>query len=165
MIILHTSLGDIHVELDHENTPNTAANFISYAKDGTYKDTIFHRVINGFMVQGGGMIEDMSEKDSNAPIENEANKGGKNLKGTLAMARTSDPHSATNQFFINVADNAFLNFRNPTMDGWGYCVFGRVTEGMDVVEKIKAVKTGSRGMHDDVPVEAITITDVTVNED
>lgn len=164
MIILKTNLGDIKVELDHEKTPKTAENFLQYAKDGFYKGTIFHRVIKNFMIQGGGFSSKMGKKDTHAAIENEADKGGENKRGTLAMARTNDPHSATAQFFINVVDNDFLNFKSKSSQGWGYCVFGRVTEGMDVVDKIKSVKTGSHGMHQDVPVEEVIINDVIVEE-
>ncbi|HNI37725.1 MAG TPA: peptidylprolyl isomerase, partial [Pseudomonadales bacterium] len=136
--------------------------FLEYANSGFYAGTIFHRVIDGFMIQGGGMDENMSQKKTNAPVKNEANNGLKNDTGTIAMARTMDPHSATAQFFINVKDNDFLNFKSETSQGWGYCVFGKVTDGMDVVNKIKGVKTGSKGGHQDVPVESITITSVTV---
>lgn len=164
MITLHTNMGDIVVELDFEKAPISAQNFLDYAKDGFYTDTIFHRVINGFMVQGGGMLEDMSQKETKAPIQNEADNGLKNTIGTLAMARTSDPHSATAQFFINVADNGFLNHSSKTAQGWGYAVFAKVTDGMDVVNKIKEVKTGSNGFHQDVPATAVTIEKVTVSE-
>lgn len=164
MITLHTNLGDIVIELDTENTPITAENFLQYAKDGFYNNTIFHRVINDFMVQGGGFESGMSQKQSNAPIKNEADKGQQNKRGTLAMARTNDPHSASNQFFINVKDNDFLNFKSPTDSGWGYCVFGKVTEGMDIVDKIKTVETTSRAGHQDVPVNDIIIENVSVTE-
>jgi len=165
MITLHTNYGDIVIELDFEKAPNTAANFLQYAEEGFYNGTIFHRVIDGFMIQGGGMTEDMSEKKkTHDPIQNEADNGLKNLTGTLAMARTNDPHSATAQFFINVKDNSFLNHSGKTSQGWGYAVFGKVTEGMDVVNKIKGVKTGSKGFHQDVPVEAVTIQNVTVQK-
>ena len=157
MIKLTTKLGTIAIELDFDNAPNTAANFQQYCEEGFYEGTIFHRVINGFMIQGGGMTADMSQKATRDPIENEADNGLKNVKGSLAMARTGDPHSATAQFFINVADNDFLNHTGKNMQGWGYAVFGQVVEGMDVVEEIKKVKTGSQGGHRDVPVEAITI--------
>ena len=162
MITLHTTLGDITLELDAEKAPTTVENFLSYAKDGFFDGTIFHRVIDNFMIQGGGMTEDMSQKKTKAPIKNEADNGLKNAKGTIAMARTNDPHSATAQFFINVNDNEFLNHKSPSPQGWGYAVFGKVVSGMDVVEKIKSVKTGRRGYHDDVPVEAITIQNVTI---
>ena len=150
-------MGDIMIELDHENAPKTAANFEQYVKDGFYDGTIFHRVINGFMIQGGGMEPGMSQKKTRDPIDNEANNGLKNEIGTVAMARTNDPHSATAQFFINVSNNDFLNFSSPTPNGWGYCVFGKVTEGMDVVEKIKSRPTTNKMGHQDVPVEDIVI--------
>lgn len=164
MITLHTNQGDIVIELDTVNTPETAKNFATYAKEGFYKDTIFHRVINGFMIQGGGFDKDMKQKSTRTPIKNEANKGGTNKRGTIAMARTADPHSATAQFFINLADNDFLNFKAENANGWGYCVFGKVTEGMDVVDKIKTAKTGSRMGHQDVPLETIVIENITVAE-
>ena len=163
MVTLHTSMGDITLELDAEKAPKTVANFLQYARDGFYDGTIFHRVINNFMIQGGGMTADMEQKTTRAPVENEANNGLKNKTGTIAMARTNDPHSATAQFFINVADNDFLDHRAPTAQGWGYAVFGKVTAGMDVVEKIKAVATGTRGFHKDVPREAVTIERVSVD--
>ncbi len=162
MITLHTTLGDITLELDAEKAPTTVENFLSYAKDGFFEGTIFHRVIDNFMIQGGGMTADMSQKKTNAPIKNEADNGLKNAKGTIAMARTNDPHSATAQFFINVSDNDFLNHKSPSPQGWGYAVFGKVVSGMDVVEKIKGVKTGRRGYHDDVPVDTITIERVSI---
>jgi len=162
MITLHTNYGDIVVELDFEKAPKTAANFQQYAEKGFYDKTIFHRVIDGFMVQGGGMTEDMEAKKTDDAIENEADNGLQNTTGTLAMARTNDPHSATAQFFINVQDNHFLNHSGKTAQGWGYCVFGKVTEGMDVVNKIKGVKTGSKGFHQDVPVDTVIIEKVTV---
>ena len=162
MVTLHTSMGDITLELDAEKAPKTVANFLQYARDGFYDGTIFHRVISNFMIQGGGMTADMAQKETRAPVENEANNGLKNKCGTTAMARTNDPHSATAQFFINVTDNGFLDHTAPTAQGWGYAVFGRVTAGMDVVEKIKAVATGSKGFHQDVPKEAVTIERVTV---
>jgi len=161
MIRLATSHGDILLELDAENAPKTVANFLAYVGSGHYDGTIFHRVINGFMIQGGGMSAGMKEKATMDPIMNEADSGIKaglkNERGTIAMARTSDPHSATAQFFINVADNDFLDHRAPSGQGWGYCVFGRVVEGMDVVDKIKSVKTGNKGFHQDVPVEDVLI--------
>ncbi|MEW6164796.1 MAG: peptidylprolyl isomerase [Pseudomonadota bacterium] len=157
MIKLTTTHGAIVLELDAERAPKTAANFLAYVESGHYDGTIFHRVIDGFMIQGGGMGAGMKEKGTNAPIENEAANGLKNDRGTIAMARTSDPHSATAQFFINVADNDFLNHRAPSGQGWGYCVFGKVVEGMDVVDKIKGVKTGNKGFHQDVPVEDVVI--------
>ena len=162
MVTLHTSMGDITLELDAEKAPKTVANFLQYARDGFYDGTIFHRVISNFMIQGGGMTADMAQKETRAPVENEANNGLKNKCGTIAMARTNDPHSATAQFFINVADNGFLDHTAPTAQGWGYAVFGRVTAGMDVVEKIKAVATGTKGFHQDVPRETVTIERVTV---
>ena len=163
MVTLHTSMGDISLELDAEKAPKTVANFLQYARDGFYDGTIFHRVINNFMIQGGGMTADMAQKQTRAPVDNEANNGLKNTTGTVAMARTNDPHSATAQFFINVSDNGFLDHTAPTAQGWGYAVFGRVTAGMDVVEKIKAVATGNKGFHQDVPKEAVTIERVTVD--
>jgi peptidyl-prolyl cis-trans isomerase B (cyclophilin B) len=162
MITLHTNFGDIVIELDFEKAPKTAANFKQYAEEGFYDGTIFHRVIDSFMIQGGGMTEDMKQKETRAAIENEADNGLKNEVGTLAMARTSDPHSATGQFFINVKDNGFLNHSAKNSSGWGYCVFGKVTDGMDVVNKIKAVKTGSQGHHQDVPKDAVIIQNVTI---
>jgi len=158
VVVIETNLGDISVELDAKNAPNTVANFLAYVDDGYFDDTIFHRVIPGFMIQGGGLTADMRDKPSKrAPIENEANNGLKNDRGTIAMARTNDPHSATSQFFINLKDNDFLNFRSETMQGWGYAVFGKVVEGMDVVDKIAAVQTGNKGGHQDVPLETVTI--------
>ncbi|MBD3584168.1 peptidyl-prolyl cis-trans isomerase [Salinimonas sp. HHU 13199] len=157
MVTLKTNFGDIKLELFEDKAPKTVENFISYVKDGFYDNTIFHRVIDGFMVQGGGFTEDMDQKKTNAPIENEANNGVANEKGTVAMARTNDPHSATSQFFINVKDNDFLNFTSESVNGWGYCAFAKVVEGMDVVEKIKDVRTGSHGFHQDVPVEPVII--------
>jgi len=162
MIKLTTNFGDILVELDHEKAPKTAANFEQYVKDGFYDGTIFHRVINGFMIQGGGMDAEMNEKPTRENIENEATNGLKNAIGTLAMARTPDPHSASSQFFINVKDNDFLNFSSETPNGWGYCVFAKVTEGMDVVDAIKNVETGNNGMHQDVPVENVVIESATI---
>ncbi|MEZ5435507.1 MAG: peptidylprolyl isomerase [Pseudomonadales bacterium] len=164
VVTLHTTHGDITLELDAAKAPATVASFLEYARSGFYAGTIFHRVIDGFMIQGGGLDESMSQKKTNAPVKNEANNGLKNNTGTIAMARTMDPHSATAQFFINVKDNDFLNFKSETSQGWGYCVFGQVTDGMDVVNKIKGVKTGSKGGHQDVPVEPITITSVSVKE-
>lgn len=162
MITLHTNHGDIVIELDFDKAPKTAANFKQYAEEGFYNGTIFHRVIDGFMVQGGGMTEDLEQKKTRAAIENEADNGLKNTVGTLAMARTNDPHSATAQFFINVKDNSFLNHSSKSSQGWGYCVFGKVTDGMDVVNKIKGVKTGNKGHYQDVPTEAVIIEKVTV---
>lgn len=161
---LHTNFGVITLELDHEKAPETAANFEQYVKDGFYDGVIFHRVIKGFMIQGGGMDENMNEKDTRAPIQNEANNGLPNDKYTIAMARTSDPHSASAQFFINTADNAFLNHRSKEMYGrtvvqdWGYAVFGKVVEGFEVVDAIEGVATKRHGYHDDVPVDAVVIT-------
>ena len=155
MITLKTNIGDIFIELDEENAPNTSANFKQYVEEGHFDGTIFHRVIDNFMIQGGGFKVGMMEKETRAPIENEAKNGLSNEVGTIAMARTMDPHSATAQFFINVADNKFLDY--PGQDGWGYCVFGKVTEGMDVVNKIKGVETGNKSGHADVPVEDIII--------
>jgi peptidyl-prolyl cis-trans isomerase B (cyclophilin B) len=157
MVKLYTTLGIITLELDAERAPETTKNFLQYVQDGHYDNTVFHRVINGFMIQGGGFAPGMKQKPTRAPIQNEAANGLKNDRGTVAMARTGEPHSATAQFFINVADNAFLNHSAPTPQGWGYCVFGRVVEGMDVVDKIKAVRTGSSGFHKDVPVEDVVI--------
>ncbi len=157
-VVIETSAGNITVELDAKNAPNTTANFLAYVDDGYFDDTIFHRVIPGFMIQGGGLTADMRDKPSNrAPIENEANNGLKNDRGTIAMARTNDPHSATSQFFINLKDNDFLNFRNESMQGWGYAVFGKVVDGMDVVDAIAAMPTGNKGGHQDVPLETVTI--------
>ncbi len=152
-----TNQGDILIELDLANAPLSAANFLNYVRKGHYDGTIFHRVIKGFMVQGGGFDASMGQKPTDAPIQNEANNGVKNAKYTLAMARTNAPHSATAQFFINVADNSFLNHTAPTASGWGYAVFGKVVSGNDVVDKIKAVKTGRRGFHDDVPEQDVLI--------
>lgn len=156
-VILTTNLGQITIEVDEKATPNTAKNFLDYCRAGFYNNTIFHRVISGFMIQGGGLNPDMSSKTTNRPIHNEANTGLKNLVGTIAMARTSDPHSATSQFFINVANNDFLNFKSETPHGWGYCAFGKVTDGMDIVTKISQVKTVNRSGHQDVPEENIVI--------
>lgn len=164
MITLHTNHGDIVLQLNHEKAPITAKNFEDYCREGFYNNTIFHRVIDGFMIQGGGMEPGMVEKETKASIKNEANNGLKNKRGTIAMARTMDPHSASSQFFINVADNDFLNFRAENRDGWGYCVFGEVVEGMDVVDKIKGVSTGTYGYHQDVPRDEVIINSVTVSE-
>jgi peptidyl-prolyl cis-trans isomerase B (cyclophilin B) len=157
MVKLHTNLGVITLELDAGKAPQTVANFLEYVNSGFYANTVFHRVIDGFMIQGGGMEPGMKQKPTQAAIPNEADNGLKNDAYTVAMARTSDPHSATAQFFINVSDNAFLNHSSPTPQGWGYCVFGKVVEGQDVVDKIKAVATGNRGMHQDVPVKDVVI--------
>ncbi|MCI0508762.1 peptidyl-prolyl cis-trans isomerase B (cyclophilin B) [Chromohalobacter marismortui] len=157
MIVLQTNYGRIRLRLDHDNAPKTAANFEQYVRDGHYDDTLFHRVIDGFMVQGGGFDIQFEQKPTRAPIDNEADNGLKNVKGSVAMARTQDPHSASAQFFINVADNDFLNHRDKSTQGWGYCVFADVVEGMDVVEKIKNVPTTRRGMHADVPAEDVIL--------
>ena len=157
MVKLHTNHGVITIELDEKRAPLSAANFLQYVKDGHYGNTIFHRVINGFMIQGGGFEPGMKQKPTRAPVKNEADNKVKNENYTLAMARTADPHSASAQFFINVADNAFLDHTAPNPQGWGYCVFGKVTAGTEVVDKIKGVKTGSKGMHQDVPVEDVII--------
>lgn len=162
MILLKTSMGDIKLELNAEKAPNTVANFLKYAESGHYTDTIFHRVISNFMIQGGGFAADMSQKNAPHTVDNEADNGLKNELGTIAMARTPDPHSAGAQFFINTKDNGFLNFTAPTSQGWGYCVFGKVVEGMDVVTAIDGVKTSNQGGHGDVPSEPITILEVLV---
>lgn len=162
MIILKTNLGEIKVNLDFENAPKTAANFQQYVEDGFYNSTVFHRVIKGFMAQGGGFATGMEEKSTNENIKNEANNGVKNKRGSLAMARTQDPHSASAQFFINLADNDFLNFTSESTQGWGYCVFGEVVEGMDIVDKMTLVETGRSGFHDDVPKDEIIIESATV---
>jgi|TARA_B100001093_G_scaffold62468_1_gene52497 peptidyl-prolyl cis-trans isomerase B (cyclophilin B) len=164
-VTIKTSAGDIQLELDGDKAPITVENFVSIANSGYYEGTIFHRVINGFMVQGGGLNADMSNKSSGtSPIQNEANNGLVNDRGTIAMARTMEPHSATGQFFINHKDNGFLNHTGENPQGWGYAVFGKVTEGMDVVDAIADVATGSSGGHQDVPLEVITIESVTVAE-
>jgi peptidyl-prolyl cis-trans isomerase B (cyclophilin B) len=159
---LKTNKGDIRIELYADKAPKTVANFLQYAKERFYDGTIFHRVIPGFMVQGGGFTSDMEQKKTREPIANEAQNGLKNTTGTIAMARTSNPHSATAQFFINVADNEFLNFTGPTQQGFGYCVFGRVTEGMDVVNQIVATPTGNRSGHQNVPLKPIVIKSVRI---
>ncbi len=159
---LHTNHGAITLELDDEKAPNTVANFLAYAREGFYGDTLFHRVINNFMIQGGGFQPGMKQKSTHPPIENEAKNGLRNERGTIAMARTSDPHSATAQFFINVVDNDFLNHSAPTPSGWGYCVFGRVTDGMQVVDEIKGVVTTTKGGHQNVPVSDVVIDKVEV---
>ena len=164
MITLHTNYGDIVVELDFDKAPKSADNFLQYCRDDFYTGTIFHRVIDGFMVQGGGMDEDMNQKSTRESIENEADNGLSNDTGTLAMARTNDPHSATAQFFINVADNHFLNHSGKNPQGWGYAVFGKVADGMDTVNKIKGVSTGSKGFHQDVPTETVIIEKVTISD-
>ena len=165
MVILHTNKGSISLELDHQNAPATAANFLRYANDDFFAGTLFHRVIPNFMVQGGGLLPDLAAKPAHPPIKNEANNGLSNTIGSIAMARTNDPHSASSQFFINVADNTFLDHTSPTPQGWGYCVFGRVSAGMDVVEAIVKVPTTSRSGHQDVPVDDIIIERVEVLED
>jgi peptidyl-prolyl cis-trans isomerase B (cyclophilin B) len=157
MIKLHTNYGDITLELDSEKAPVTTQNFIDYVNSGHYDNTIFHRVIDDFMIQGGGFEPGMIQKKTQAPIANEAGNGLKNDKYTIAMARTSDPHSASAQFFINVKNNDFLNYKSPTSQGFGYCVFGKVVEGMEVVDKIKKVKTGTRSGHQDVPLENVLL--------
>jgi peptidyl-prolyl cis-trans isomerase B (cyclophilin B) len=164
MITFTTNMGSFSIELDFENAPLTAGNFLQYARDDFYTGTIFHRVINGFMVQGGGMNADMSQKAGRDPIENEADNGLKNEIGTLAMARTGDPHSASSQFFVNVADNSFLNHSGKNMQGWGYAVFGKVVDGMEVIESIKGVATGNFAGHGDVPTEAIEITETVISD-
>ena len=161
MIKLTTNHGTITLELDTVNAPKTSANFIAYVESGHYDGTIFHRVIKNFMIQGGGMTPDMEQKPTQAPIENEgeqtAKAGLKNVRGSIAMARTNDPHSATAQFFINTVDNDFLDFKAPSGQGWGYCAFGKVVEGMDVVDAIRALPTGNKGFHQDVPKESVII--------
>ncbi len=162
MVKLKTNFGDITIELNAEKAPATVANFLEYAKSGFYSNTIFHRVINGFMIQGGGFEPGMKQKATKSPVKNEADNGLKNDKYTIAMARTNDPHSATAQFFINTENNEFLNFKSPTPQGWGYCVFGKVTEGTDVVDKIVTVRTTSKGFHQDVPADDVVIQSVEV---
>jgi len=157
MVKLHTNYGTITIELDDKRASLTVANFLKYIEDDHYSNTIFHRVIPGFMIQGGGFEPGMKQKPTRAPVKNEADNRLKNAAYTLAMARTSEPHSASAQFFINVADNDFLNHTAPTPQGWGYCVFGRVVAGNEVVDKIKAVKTGNKGMHQDVPLADVII--------
>ena len=165
MVIIRTTFGEIKLELDAEKAPKTVANFLSYARDGFYDGTIFHRVIDNFMIQGGGFDTDMRQKPTGEPIENEADNGLQNDFGTIAMARTMDPHSATAQFFINVKDNDFLNHSGKNMQGWGYTVFGKVTEGAEVLDKIRAVPTTSQGGHQDVPADPVIIETVEVVED
>jgi len=159
---LHTSQGTIRIELDDAKAPESVRNFLSYVKKGHYDGTVFHRVIKGFMIQGGGFQPGMKQKPADAPVRNEANNGLKNDRYTLAMARTSDPHSATAQFFINVNDNEFLNFKSESASGWGYTVFGKVVGGNDVVDTIERVKTGKKGSHDDVPLDDVVITQAVV---
>lgn len=165
MVIIRTTFGEITLELDADKAPKTVANFLAYARDGYYDGTIFHRVIDNFMIQGGGFDTQMKQKPSGEPIENEADNGLKNDFGTVAMARTTDPHSATAQFFINVKDNDFLNHSGKNMQGWGYAVFGKVTAGSEVLDKIRAVPTGSRGGHQDVPTDPVIIESVVITED
>jgi len=157
VVILHTNHGDIGIELDAQRAPKTVANFLAYVRAGHFDNTVFHRVIDGFMIQGGGFTPDLRQKPTQAPVENEAANGLKNVRYSVAMARTADPHSATAQFFINVADNDFLDHRSRDAKGWGYCVFGKVVSGTDVVDRIKAVATGDRGMHQNVPREDVKI--------
>jgi len=157
MVKLHTSMGTITLELDEARAPATVRNFLDYVESGFYANTVFHRVIDGFMIQGGGFEPGLKQKATRDPIKNEADNGLTNTAYSIAMARTPDPHSASSQFFINVADNDFLNFSSPSPQGWGYCVFGRVVEGKEVVDQIRKVATGSRGMHDDVPLEDVII--------
>lgn len=164
-VLMTTTVGPMTLELDADNAPKTVENFLSYVAGGFYDGTIFHRVIDNFMIQGGGFTTDMQQKATQAPIENEANNGLKNERGTIAMARTQDPHSATAQFFINVQDNDFLNHTGENMQGWGYAVFGKVTDGDDVLDKIRAVQTGSQAGHQDVPVEPIIIESVAIISD
>jgi peptidyl-prolyl cis-trans isomerase B (cyclophilin B) len=161
-VLLKTNKGDITLTLDAVKAPKTVANFLAYVKSGHYDGTIFHRVIDNFMIQGGGMAAGMKQKPTQAEIENEANNGLKNVNGSVAMARTNEPHSASSQFFINVNDNDFLNHTSPTAQGWGYAVFGAVSDGMDVVNAIRKVKTGSSGFHQDVPTEDVVIEKATV---
>ena len=155
MVLMQTSMGDIKLALDADKAPKSVANFVQYAKDKAYDGTVFHRVIQGFMIQGGGYDEQFTQRKTRAPIANEAKNGLKNVRGSVAMARTSDPNSATSQFFINHSDNAFLDY--PGQDGWGYAVFGKVVGGKEIVDKIKGVKTGRKGFHDDVPMEDVVI--------
>ena len=163
-VTIATTVGQMTLELDADNAPKTVENFLSYASSGFYDGTIFHRVINNFMIQGGGFTTDMEQKPTQAPVDNEANNGLKNERGTIAMARTQDPHSATAQFFINVQDNDFLNHTGENMQGWGYTVFGKITQGEDVLDKIRGVQTGSQDGHQDVPTEPIIIESVSITE-
>ncbi len=165
MITLNTNFGDIVIKLNFDDAPLSSANFLQYCRDGFYTDTIFHRVIGNFMIQGGGFNKKMKQKETREPIQNEADNGLSNDIGTLAMARTNDPHSASSQFFINVADNSFLNHTGKNAQGWGYAVFAKVIEGMEVVNKIKTVPTGNSGPHGDVPTEAVSIIGVSVSDD
>jgi peptidyl-prolyl cis-trans isomerase B (cyclophilin B) len=164
MVELHTNHGVIKLELNAEKAPKTVENFLSYVNKGHYDNTVFHRVIDGFMIQGGGFEPGMKQKPSDAPVENEANNGLKNVRGSVAMARTNDPHSATAQFFINVSDNDFLNHSAPTPQGWGYCVFAEVVDGLDVLDSIRKVKTGNKGGHQDVPTDDVIIEKAVVSE-
>ncbi len=164
VVLMSTSMGDVKIELDQAKAPKTVANFLAYVKDKFFDGTVFHRVIPGFMIQGGGFDKDMNQKKTKAPIENEASNGLKNLTGTLAMARTNDPNSATAQFFINVKDNAFLDHRDKTQAGYGYAVFGKVVSGMDVIQKIEHVQTTTRMPHQNVPVEPVIIKSITIVE-
>ena len=163
-VTIATTVGQMTLELDTDKAPKTVENFLSYANNGFYDGTIFHRVINNFMIQGGGFTADMEQKPTQAPVDNEANNGLKNERGTIAMARTQDPHSATAQFFINVQDNDFLNHTGENMQGWGYAVFGKVTQGEEVHDKIRSVQTGSQGGHQDVPTDPIIIESISVTE-
>jgi peptidyl-prolyl cis-trans isomerase B (cyclophilin B) len=163
-VLMETSAGPLRIELDEEKAPLSTANFIAYVSKGHYDGTVFHRVIKGFMVQGGGFEAGMKQKPTDAPIKNEANNGLKNKRYTLAMARTNDPHSASAQFFINTVDNDFLDFRAENTQGWGYAVFGRVVEGTEVVDAIEKVRTGRKGFHDDVPLDDVSIVRATVVE-
>jgi peptidyl-prolyl cis-trans isomerase B (cyclophilin B) len=163
-VTITTTVGQMTLELDADNAPKTVENFLAYANSGFYDGTIFHRVINNFMIQGGGFTTDMEQKPTQAPVDNEANNGLKNERSTIAMARTQDPHSATAQFFINVQDNDFLNHTGENMQGWGYTVFGKITQGEDVLDKIRCVQTGSQGGHQDVPTEPIIIESISVTE-
>ncbi len=164
MVKLHTNFGAISLELDAARAPQTVANFLQYVRDGHYDNTIFHRVIDGFMIQGGGFESGMKQKPTRAAIKNEADNKVPNAPYTVSMARTSEPHSASAQFFINVGSNDFLNYTAPTAQGWGYCVFGRVVDGTDVVDRIKSVQTGRKGFHDDVPLEDVIIERAEINE-
>lgn len=164
MVTIQTSKGTIRLQLDLENTPETAQNFLNYVKQGFYDNTIFHRVIPGFMIQGGGFTEEMRQKTTGTPIKNEAKQAKPNARGSIAMARTNDPHSATAQFFINLVDNKFLNFSNESMQGYGYCVFGHVIEGMDIVDEIAKARTGNKQGHQDVPLDNIVILGMHVEE-
>ncbi|HEY7787301.1 MAG TPA: peptidylprolyl isomerase [Casimicrobiaceae bacterium] len=158
MVVLHTNQGDITLDLDQENSPATVANFLQYVRDGHYDNTVFHRVIPGFMIQGGGFAPGMEQKPTRATVANEAGNGVKNARYTVAMARTSDPHSASSQFFINLADNAFLDYKGPSPQGYGYCVFGKVAGGADIVDRIAGVATGRSGFHENVPTQDVVIT-------